>query len=197
MRYLSILLVLFLFAGFLVELKAQDPESSLYWSTFGNANTFPPYSFLGTTDGKPLIFKTNNSTRMTISSSGNIGIGTDPLPSYSLAICGHVRATEVVVETGWCDFVFEEDYSLLPLREVEAFVKKNKHLPGIPKGSEIEANGVKLADMSSRFILKIEELTLYTIEQEKKIEAQEEQIAELQRLTEKLLKEVEALKAEK
>jgi len=68
----------------------------------------------------------------------------------------------------WGDYVFEEDYELSPLEEIKAFVHQNKHLPGIPPTSKI-MEGYELHDMNKNFIVKIEELMLYTIDQEEKI----------------------------
>jgi hypothetical protein len=68
------------------------------------------------------------------------------------------------------DYVFEEDYNLRSLNEVEQFVKENKHLPGIPKGSDIESEGMNVAEMSNLLLEKVEELTLYMIELNKEIE---------------------------
>ena len=77
------------------------------------------------------------------------------------------------VNTGWADFVFEDDYALPSLSEVERHIALNKHLPGIPSAAEVEAEGVALGDISSKLLQKIEELTLYVIAQEKRIEALE------------------------
>jgi hypothetical protein len=78
------------------------------------------------------------------------------------------KEVEVKVNTG-ADFVFEETYPIPSLEEVEAFVKQNKHLPEIAPAAEMEANGIKLGEMNIKLLQKIEELTLYLIEQDKKI----------------------------
>jgi hypothetical protein len=122
------------------------------------------------------------SIEFQVNTNGHMGVGTTASSLYAIQACGSIRATEVVVETGWCDYVFEEDYRLAPLSEVEAFIKANKHLPGIPSAEEVENQGVKVAEMSSNFMLKIEELTLYTIEQDKQINALQAQIEELKAL---------------
>lgn len=101
--------------------------------------------------------------------SGKVGIGTTT-PGYKLDVCGTIRATEVRVETGWCDYVFANDYQLRPLSEVESFIKENKHLPEVTPGAEIETNGLEVGKVSAQMIKKIEELTLYAIEQQKMIE---------------------------
>jgi trimeric autotransporter adhesin len=75
-----------------------------------------------------------------------------------------------VVVPSWSDFVFKDDYKLRPLAEVEAFIKENKHLPDIPTEKEVAEKGVAVGDMSSKLLMKIEELTLYMIAQQKEIE---------------------------
>ncbi|MDX2302816.1 MAG: hypothetical protein NW226_08450 [Microscillaceae bacterium] len=93
-------------------------------------------------------------------------------------------------EDRWGDFVFGDNYDLISLKELEEFINKNKHLPGIPSAEEIVKQGYSLSKMNKNFIVKIEELTLYTIEQDKKIKALELQLTQY----ESLAKEVEALK---
>ena len=106
----------------------------------------------------------------TIFLTGKTAIGTFNIPNdYMLAVNGKIRAKEIKVETGWGDFVFEEDYDLPTLEEVERFIKANGHLPDIPSAKEVEENGVELGKMDSKLLVKIEELTLYMIDQEKRI----------------------------
>ncbi|MEO6404397.1 MAG: hypothetical protein ABIY51_15615 [Ferruginibacter sp.] len=106
---------------------------------------------------------------MTITGTGNVGIGTNN-PTYKLSVLGNIRSTEVVVETGWADYVFAENYKLSPLDEVENFINQNKHLPNIPSAKEVEEKGLSLGDMQKRMMEKVEELTLYVIELKKEIE---------------------------
>ncbi len=73
---------------------------------------------------------------------------------------------------GGCLF-FSKDYNLRPLSEVEAFIKKNKHLPDVPSAKQVEAEGIKLKEMNATLLKKVEELTLYMIELEKKVAALE------------------------
>ena len=110
---------------------------------------------------------------------GNVGIGVYP-STYKLEVNGTTRSKEVIVETGWADYVFEEDYQLLELSEVENFIKTNKHLPDVPSALEIQKNGAKLAQITTIMMQKIEELTLYSIEQDKKIEKLQNDLVKLQ-----------------
>jgi hypothetical protein len=102
---------------------------------------------------------------------GNVGIGTTN-PQHKLAVNGTIKAKEVIVETtGWSDYVLADDYALQPLAEVEAHIKTNKHLPGIPSAAQVAEQGVSVGDMQARLLAKIEELTLHQIAQEKELAA--------------------------
>ena len=113
--------------------------------------------------------------------NGNVGIGTTNPGSWKLAVNGQIRAKEIKVETGWSDFVFFKDYKLPTLEEVEDHIKEKGHLKDIPSANEVEENGIFLGEMNSKLLQKIEELTLYTIQQQKEIE-------ELKLQNQKLLK---------
>lgn len=98
----------------------------------------------------------------------NVGIGTTS-PDYRLDVVGTIRTQELKVDMQGADFVFEDDYNLRPLDEVEAFVKENKHLPEIAPAAEMQANGVNQSEMNQKLLQKVEELTLYIIEMKKEI----------------------------
>jgi hypothetical protein len=100
---------------------------------------------------------------------GNVGIGTTS-PNNKLDVLGVIRANEVIVETGWADYVFDENYDLVDLEKVENFIKVNKHLPNIPSAKEVKEKGAHVADLMTKMMAKIEELTLYVIKQQKEIE---------------------------
>jgi hypothetical protein len=101
--------------------------------------------------------------------TGRVGIGTSN-PTHTLSVNGTIRSKEVIVNTGWSDFVFEDDYKLMPLNELEKFIEENNHLPEIPSAKEVEENGVSLGNMDSKLLQKIEELTLYILKQQKDLD---------------------------
>jgi hypothetical protein len=123
---------------------------------------------------KILIGTSNNystgitNTDFVLDASGNVGIGTTA-PTNKLDVCGTIRAKEVIVSVGWCDYVFDDNYKLMSLAEVERYINENKHLPGIPTEKEVEENGLQVGDMQAKQQEKIEELTLYIIEINKQL----------------------------
>jgi hypothetical protein len=104
---------------------------------------------------------------------GSVGIGTENTAGYRLAVNGNIRAKELRINTGWADYVFEDNYQLMPLAEVEKYIKKNKHLPEIPEASLLQKEGVDVSTMQTKMMAKIEELTLHLIEANKRIAALE------------------------
>ena len=91
-----------------------------------------------------------------------------------------MKTQEITVEDmGWCDYVFEKDYPLMPLSEVASFIEQNKHLPNIPSAATVAKNGRDLGDMQKKMMEKIEELTLYLIEQNQRLGALEDENEEL------------------
>ena len=125
--------------------------------------------------GNPLTL----TERMRITLDGKVGIGTTN-PGYKLDVAGDIRATGTVranevkvTVNGAPDFVFAPDYRLRPLAEVEQFIAANRHLPEIAPAAEMEQNGVNMGELQMQLLQKVEELTLYMIEQQKLIEAME------------------------
>ncbi|WP_412850646.1 cell wall anchor protein [Chryseobacterium sp. PMSZPI] len=251
------------------------------WNVTGNAGTNPPNNFMGTTDSKDLVVKTNNVERMRITSAGNVAIGGTPddpyvpfqvygrsqirtnvnsdgllvsnsfpkldsgtdliwvkydnyqpndvgllslsTPSFvgdwpksvftvrasgkilmgqiwNGAVCGDcneyrlfvkdgIKAEKVKVESsanGWADYVFKKDYKLRSLDDVERHIAEKGHLPNIPSAQEVEKEGINLGEMDAKLLEKIEELTLYSIEQNKQLKFQAEEIRELKKQSQEL-----------
>jgi len=108
--------------------------------------------------------------------NGNVGIGTKDA-KYKLSVEGRIGARGITVElTSWADYVFEKAYKLLPLNEVEQFIKVNGHLPDVPSAKEIEEKGLDLGETNKILMQKVEELTLHLIAQEKRIVALENEL---------------------
>jgi len=128
---------------------------------------------------------------MTILADGRVGIGTTK-PDSKLSVKGNIRAQEVKVETAnWADHVFLPDYPLMPLLEVESYIQDNGHLPNIPTEAQVQQDGIHLGEMNAKLLEKVEELTLYLIEQEKTNQEQAKLLVAQQKILEDLLKKIQ------
>lgn len=122
---------------------------------------------------------TDGKARLTVFANGNVGIGTSS-NEYALSVNGTIRSKQVRVETGWADYVFDNDFRLRPLAEVEAFIQDNKHLPDVTPAAEIQKNGLEVAQQMTEMMQKIEELTLYVIQLDKENAALRTRIGQLE-----------------
>lgn len=115
---------------------------------------------------KQIILKNDGSLLM---NAGKLGVGTTT-PICELDVKGTIHAREVLVDlNNGADFVFEKNYTLRPLNEVSDFIQANKHLPEIPSATDMTNNGLDMGEFQIKLLQKIEELTLYIIEQDKRI----------------------------
>jgi hypothetical protein len=116
------------------------------------------------------------NTILTATGSGSVGIGTIN-PQNKLDVNGTIHSKQVNVDlTGWSDYVFNKDYPLPTLTETEAYIAQNHHLAEIPSANEVAKNGLDLGEMNKLLLKKVEELTLYLIEKDKQVNAQQKQI---------------------
>lgn len=122
---------------------------------------------------RAIRFVTFNGTavaeRMMLDNSGNLGIGTPDTKGYKLAVNGNVVANGITVKMyPWADYVFKPSYHLPSLTEVKAYIDLNQHLPEIPSAEQIAKEGQNLGEINRLLLKKVEELTLYLIENDKK-----------------------------
>jgi hypothetical protein len=150
------------------------------------------------TDTSIVIWSNSNSNNYLVlqPSWGNTGIGTYTpnakfhlngamlvgnnsqriATNYEVSVDGEIMCENLTMQnsTSWPDYVFEESYQLMPLSDLEASIRKNKHLPNVPSAAEIEKNGINMGVITKAYMEKIEELTLYIIQLEKRLKAVEE-----------------------
>ncbi|NNC96144.1 MAG: hypothetical protein HKN92_11325 [Chitinophagales bacterium] len=151
--------------NFISSLATTGPRYGVYSSVTGGSTS----SYAGYFVGKTYIS----------SSSGGLVVGTTiPAAGYIVSVNGKVICEELKVQNSvdWPDYVFDEKYELMPLDELEKNIEENNHLPGIPKAEIVDAEGFHVGEMTTKMMEKIEELTLYTIQQQKEIDALKEQL---------------------
>ncbi|MFS4446116.1 hypothetical protein [Maribacter sp. 2307UL18-2] len=152
-----------------------DGFGLLIQSGYGGAQSANVGTILQLEDG-------NGNLRMKVQSNGKVGIGTNDIPNgYKLAIAGSAIAEEIDVQLQgqWPDFVFKEAYELPSLKEVETHIRRKGHLQNIPSEEEVKEKGINLGEMDAKLLQKIEELMLYTIQQQKEIEDLKKEIQDL------------------
>jgi hypothetical protein len=167
----------------------QNAQAGIYVRSDGSYGT---KMYLSTTNA----YVTGSKTALMIDYNSNIGIGTTS-PSEKLSVDGTVLAKKVRVSTegiDWPDFVFAPNFKLRTLNELEAYIKANQHLPEVPSANEVEENGLDLGKMDATLLQKVEELTLYLIEESKEKDKLKKENQELKAMFLTLKKEVEALK---
>ena len=130
--------------------------------------------------------------------AGTVSIGTTAPKGYSLAVNGSAVFTQAVVKPNsmWPDFVFDSTYRPMPLDHLANYVEVNKHLPGVPSAAQIGQNGLDLGEIEKLHMQKIEELTLYVIDADKRASRNEALIAQLQAQLKAQQEEIDRLKAQ-
>lgn len=152
--------------------------------TYGNKNFYHNTGIMRT-DG--ILHVGPDGNRFTVNANGNVGIGTTT-PDQKLTVKGKIHAEEIIVDlkVPLADYVFKPDYKLMPLTELEQFVKTNSHLPEIPAADEVVESGLGIGEMQNKLLQKIEELTLYVIDLKKESQMQESRIGQLEEENRKL-----------
>jgi Phage T4 tail fibre len=142
--------------------------------------------------GRPEFQLYNNAI---VANDGFVGIGTAS-PDAKLTVKGQIHSQEVKIDLLGAlipDYVFANDYKLKTLNELETYIQANSHLPEIPSAKEMSQNGMLVSEMNLSLLKKIEELTLYAIEQQKKLDAQNKAIMEQNKIVIEQNKQFELL----
>lgn len=114
--------------------------------------------------------------RLRVHENGNVGIQTDTFGD-ALSVGGTIRSQKVIVtDQGWADYVFDDEYALRSPAALRTFIEANGHLPGVPSAANVRRDGLDLGDAQRALLEKVEELTLYTLDQHDQIEAQRSEI---------------------
>lgn len=155
----------------------NDDRTAVFGSLNGSAYISTGFDIAGDATGY-------KNQKFTVTTDGDVGIGTTNTKGFKLGVNGKIAATEVKVAmfNNWADFVFDENYELPSLTEVENHIQKHGHLKDIPSAEEVEKDGFFLGEMDAKLLQKIEELTLYTIEQEKEITQLKNQTTKIEKL---------------
>jgi hypothetical protein len=155
-----------------IALDGNNPQISYWWN--GNFR-----SWLGQYSTE---FRMASNNRIKLESvekihlaGTQIAIGNvyNTADEYRVTVDGRIICEELKVKlhTNWPDYVFAEQYDLKPLSELKDFISQNKHLPNIPKASEVEKEGFEVGEMNRRLLEKVEELTLYVIQLQEQVDA--------------------------
>lgn len=158
----------------LISRKTKDGSNVAYWDLYTQPSdaSFRIRERKGGGEG-------NNWLK--IATNGNVGIGTMNT-TEKLSVNGNIRAHKIIISlTGWPDYVFNKNYKLRSLNSLEAFINKNNHLPGVPSTYSVEKKGLDVGSAQSILLRKIEELTLYVIELNKKNQKLQQRIKKLER----------------
>lgn len=123
----------------------------------------------------------SNDNLVKVLKNGKVIMGDVPSPDgYRLFVKDGILAEKVRVAisttVNWADFVFDDDYKLMPLEDVESYIEANNHLPEIPTTEDVLKDGIDVAQMNARLLQKVEELTLYIIEQNKRVSELEKKV---------------------
>jgi hypothetical protein len=166
--------------GTQVGIGTTSPTPGFFFDVSGNSRIGGNATVTGqlTVNNKVLI-GTNNTPA---------SLGAINTSGYRLFVDGGILTEEVLVRTGWADYVFEKGYNLQPLEEVEQHIQTQGHLPGVPSAAKVETEGLKLAENAVNQQVKIEELFLYVIELNKTVQALKTENAELKARIEQMEK---------
>ena len=155
----------------------SQPGNAANYLRFGHDGT---NAFIQSGGGPTAELHVNMGNAKTVQFGGDIlvadhiGVGTNNFfegaREYKFAVNGHIRAKAAHIYPAWADYVFEKDYDLMSLDDLDAFVSANGHLPGVPTSEEVAVDGIDVGEMQVKTLEKIEELTLYLLEMKRENE---------------------------
>ena len=161
------------------NLRTENPSNSSDYLLLGSVGD----SFVDVNGGDNLDLRVSGNTSARLRGDDGsfqvttqLRVGNPAVPNgYIASFNGKIVAEELLVDarTDWPDYVFDTDYPLMDLAELNNFIAKNKHLPNIPSAKEIAEKGIDLGAMNTKLLEKVEELMLYTIQQQKEIDGLE------------------------
>lgn len=168
-----------------LSLKSDDANGFLIRKTSG-IGTYGLRILTGSDQLNAFEIKQSNSIRFVVKQDGRVGIGTNtPDGNYMIDVAGKARACEVrVMNAGWCDYVFADNYNLMPISQLADYIRKNRHLPEMPSEAEVMAEGgFDVGAMNQALLKRSEENTLYIIALEEELRIMK---AEIEALKEEL-----------
>jgi hypothetical protein len=164
----------------------QAKPNDVVIRTQGGGNTILSIPTWSGNDARKIVFSREDATLMEVMANGQVKIGSVPVPSgspYKLFVGGGILTEQLKVAlattSDWADYVFDKHYKLPSLSYVEKFVNSNHHLPNIPSAQQLTKEGVDVVQMQSKMLEKIEELTLYVIQLNKKNQALESEVKKI------------------
>ena len=156
-----------------VAISVANPAATLtdpgLFSVAGNGAVNIRTSAIALTNPFSITDEVTNTDVFLVKGDGSVGIGTTAVSGAKLSVEGIIRARRVLVNNTWADYVFETNYQLMPLTDLETYITTKKHLPNVPTAQDIEKDGVDLGKINKILVEKVEELTLYIISMNKRM----------------------------
>lgn len=162
-------------------LTLQEAETYFVGYKAGYSETGSNKLYMANDQNKSIIYGDLSTGQILLGNANPTGYvfkGTRTLNVIGGIIADSVR---VALSNTWADYVFDKNYKLSKLNDLEYYIETNKHLPNIPSAEEVKDNGISVSEMTSKLLEKVEELSLYLIQQQKQIKLQQRQIQELQK----------------
>jgi hypothetical protein len=175
-------------------LLLYNTDSSVF--QYYNGSTWNSVGSGGSGGSGRWLFSTGTSGTV-YDTDDNVAIGTNDAKGYRLAVNGAAIFNTVKVKptASWPDYVFRKGYRLPGLGELEQYIQKYRHLPGVVAARDVEKNGIDVGENQATLLKKVEELTLYLIDENHQLKAQNAKLAEQDRRTDDLQRQVDELKA--